>query len=37
VTGTPGWKEAMQVDVIKRTTSRQMTNGRRWEIQLSSG
>jgi hypothetical protein len=36
VTGTVGWKEATQVDEIKRTTGPQTTNGRRWEVQLSA-
>jgi hypothetical protein len=36
VTDTPGWNEAMQADVIKRTTGPQTTNGRRWEVQLSA-
>ena len=36
VTGTVGWKEAKQVDEIKRTTGPQTTNGRRWEVQLSA-
>lgn len=34
--GTVGWKEAKQVDEIKRTTGPQTTNGRRWEVQLSA-
>lgn len=36
VPGTAGWKEAIPVDVIKRTTGPQTTNGRRWEVQLSA-
>jgi hypothetical protein len=36
VAGTAGWKGAMPVDVIKRTTGPQTTNGRRWEVQLSA-
>ena len=31
-----GWKEAVQVDVIKRATGPQTINGRRWEVQLSA-
>jgi len=36
VAGTAGWKEGMPVDVIKRTTGPQTTDGRRWEVQLSA-
>jgi hypothetical protein len=36
VTDTPGWKEAVQVDVIRRATGPQTINGRRWEVQLSA-